>query len=200
MTLGNRIKEVRKKHGMTQEELAEKLMVSRQAITKWETDTGIPDIDNLRKLSEVFNVSLDYLIGSKAGEEVESIREDIDLSKFGKSRIKANLATDFIKARFSDEKVYMLYPEKKATKAEKAIDNALWLFTDSPGGLGDIFNSGKILGSMFYLLDAPKQKLLIVNYKEGYLETVLLSEHVNTEKGNKFKYKDIIFKVVGPVK
>ena len=62
MTLGERIRDERKKRGLPQEELADILNVSRQAITKWETDRGIPDIANLIRISEEFEISLDELI------------------------------------------------------------------------------------------------------------------------------------------
>ena len=62
MTLGERIRDERKKRGLSQEELADILNVSRQAITKWETDRGIPDIANLIRISEEFEISLDELI------------------------------------------------------------------------------------------------------------------------------------------
>ena len=62
MTLGERIRDERKKRGLSQEELADILNVSRKAITKWETDRGIPDIANLIRISEEFEISLDELI------------------------------------------------------------------------------------------------------------------------------------------
>ena len=62
MTLGERIRDERKKRGLSQEELADILNVSRQAITKWETDRGITDIANLIRISEEFEISLDELI------------------------------------------------------------------------------------------------------------------------------------------
>ena len=62
MTLGERIRDERKKRGLSQEELADILNVSRQAITKLETDRGIPDIANLIRISEEFEISLDELI------------------------------------------------------------------------------------------------------------------------------------------
>lgn len=62
MSLGEKIKELRRKAGITQEQLAEKLNVSRQAITKWETDKGTPDIANLIAISDEFGLSLDELI------------------------------------------------------------------------------------------------------------------------------------------
>ena len=48
-TFGEKLKSARKEAGLTQEQLAVKLMVSRQAITKWETDKGMPDIENLKE-------------------------------------------------------------------------------------------------------------------------------------------------------
>lgn len=62
MSLGDKIKEYRKSSGLSQEELAEKLNVSRQAITKWENNKGIPDISNLIAISDEFSLSLDELI------------------------------------------------------------------------------------------------------------------------------------------
>ncbi len=62
MSLGEKIKEQRKQAGLSQEQLAEKLNVSRQAITKWETDKGIPDVANLLAISDEFGLSLDELI------------------------------------------------------------------------------------------------------------------------------------------
>ncbi len=65
MSVGKRIKELRKAAGYSQEELAEKLCVSRQAVTKWETDAGLPDIMNLQALSTLFGVSVDTLLGQE---------------------------------------------------------------------------------------------------------------------------------------
>ena len=62
MNLGEKIKEHRKQAGLSQEQLAERLNVSRQAITKWETNKGIPDIANLIAISDEFGLSLDELI------------------------------------------------------------------------------------------------------------------------------------------
>ena len=58
MTLGQKIREIRKRLGLSQENLADILNVSRQAITKWESDEGIPDISNLQELSNDSSKSL----------------------------------------------------------------------------------------------------------------------------------------------
>lgn len=65
MKLNEKIKELRKKKGLTQEQLASELNVSRQAITKWESGEGSPDIENLKNIALFFHVSVDYLIGNK---------------------------------------------------------------------------------------------------------------------------------------
>ena len=62
MILADKIIELRKKNGWSQEELAEKLDVSRQSISKWESAQSVPDMARILKLSEVFGVSTDYLL------------------------------------------------------------------------------------------------------------------------------------------
>lgn len=71
MTLGERIRILRMKHAMSQEELAAKLEVSRQSVSKWETDAATPDLDKLIKLSVLFHLTLDELIrGEPAASEL----------------------------------------------------------------------------------------------------------------------------------
>lgn len=63
--LSEKIRTLRKQARMSQEQLAEKLNVSRQAVTKWETDIGVPDIENLKAISTLFDISLDELLGNQ---------------------------------------------------------------------------------------------------------------------------------------
>lgn len=65
MTLGEKIKEQRTAHGLSQETLAETMGVSRQAVTKWETDQSAPSSEKLIALAKLFHISLDELIGNK---------------------------------------------------------------------------------------------------------------------------------------
>ena len=66
MTLGQRIQELRKQNNLSQEALGEKLGVSRQAISRWEMDGAVPEVDKLIAMSKLFGVSLDELLGLKA--------------------------------------------------------------------------------------------------------------------------------------
>ncbi len=65
MTIGQRIASRRKLSNLSQENLSEQLGVSRQAISKWESDAGLPDIDNLIALSKIFGVSVGWLLGTE---------------------------------------------------------------------------------------------------------------------------------------
>lgn len=62
MTLGQKLQQLRKRDGLSQEALAEKVAVTRQTISKWELDQSMPDLDLLARLSDIFQVSTDYLI------------------------------------------------------------------------------------------------------------------------------------------
>ena len=62
MSFGENLKNVRKQRGVTQEELAEILGVSRQAISKWESDGGYPETEKLLVISKTLNISIDYLL------------------------------------------------------------------------------------------------------------------------------------------
>ena len=62
MSLGNNLFQARKKRGLSQEEVAEKLGVSRQTISKWETDETLPDIQQSKQLALLYRLSLDELI------------------------------------------------------------------------------------------------------------------------------------------
>ena len=72
MEFNEKLQELRKQKGLTQEELAELLYVSRTAISKWESGRGFPNIESLRAISKYFSVSLDELL---SGEEILAIAE-----------------------------------------------------------------------------------------------------------------------------
>ena len=83
MELNEKLQELRKQKGITQEELAEALYVSRTAVSKWESGRGVPSIDSLKAISKYFSVSIDSLL---SGEEILEIAGD-DL-KERESRIR----------------------------------------------------------------------------------------------------------------
>ncbi|MBQ8884938.1 MAG: helix-turn-helix transcriptional regulator [Clostridia bacterium] len=68
MTFGEKLKKLRTDNRLTQDELAEKLYVTRTAISKWETNKGFPNIDSLKLISNTFQISLDELCSDEAFE------------------------------------------------------------------------------------------------------------------------------------
>ena len=77
MILADKIIELRKKNGWSQEQLAQKLNVTRQSISKWEGAQSVPDLQKIILLSEIFGVTTDYLIKDEIEEEF--LNEDVDL-------------------------------------------------------------------------------------------------------------------------
>ncbi|MCB2297878.1 helix-turn-helix transcriptional regulator [Clostridium tagluense] len=79
MSLGENLLDLRKRAGLSQEDVADKLGVSRQTVSKWETDQTIPELIKAKLLSELYNVSNDYLIsGSHIGGDITGIEMIVD--------------------------------------------------------------------------------------------------------------------------
>ena len=75
-TIGKRISEQRKSKGLKQDELAEKLLVSPQAVSKWENDLSCPDISVLPELSKILGITVDELLSGKKENTVQFVPED----------------------------------------------------------------------------------------------------------------------------
>jgi transcriptional regulator with XRE-family HTH domain len=76
--LGNKLYELRKQAGLSQEAFAEKLGVSRQAVSKWECGASLPDTDNLITIANLYNISLDELIGRPAPAKADEAQDEED--------------------------------------------------------------------------------------------------------------------------
>ncbi len=75
MTLGERIQECRKKAGLSQEALGEAMGVTRQSISKWESDTTVPELDKLVALSKLFHIPVGALLGVEEGEALQELTD-----------------------------------------------------------------------------------------------------------------------------
>lgn len=89
MILGQRIKEEREKKQWTQDDLAETLNVSRQAISKWEVGSTYPDIDRLVQISNLFDITLDSLIKGD-----DSLKKSIVITKNAKTQTGCKLVPE----------------------------------------------------------------------------------------------------------
>lgn len=96
MILADKIIYLRKKCGWSQEELAEKMNVSRQSISKWEGAQSVPDLDKILKLCQVFGVSTDYLL--KEEMEEPEVHEDV-YEPLNVKHISAEYANEFMEIK-----------------------------------------------------------------------------------------------------
>lgn len=78
MTMGEKIQQLRKAKGMSQEDLASNITVSRQAISKWELGEAVPDTNNIVQLCKIFGVSADYLLNDniESNMDIPVVREN----------------------------------------------------------------------------------------------------------------------------
>lgn len=81
MILAEKIMELRKKKGWSQEQLGEWLDISRQSVSKWESGASIPDLDKIVKMSQIFSVSTDYLLKDEIESPEGNLQTDIDSDK-----------------------------------------------------------------------------------------------------------------------
>ena len=87
MELGKQIKRYRMEANLSQEELADKVFVSRQTISNWENDKNYPDINSLVLMSEVFHVSLDHLVKG----DLERMKKEIDKQEYAEFQKNSNI-------------------------------------------------------------------------------------------------------------
>ena len=154
--------------------------VSISAVAKWETDKGMPDVDNLKALSQLLSVSVDYLLDD--GEAIDELvmREPYNLSEYGKG-IRKTKKDRVIRVKFPDAEIYTLFGKQKLTKGEKIVDNALGFLTTAPFGIPEFINGLKNLDREFYLLEKNgKQYFVIVT--DEFIETRQLANRITEEK------------------
>lgn len=180
MTLGEKIKDARKQCMLSQEQLAEKMSVSRSAVAKWETDKGLPDIDNLKMIAKTLNVSIDYLLDDGDTVDQMVVRESYDISKYGKGR-KKKLKDRLMKEKFPQDEIYTLLPKYKPDKRERIIDNLLGFLTDSPFGIPQFVHECKNLGNEYYLVEKEGGQLFVV-VSDEFIETRKLPKRITKDK------------------
>ena len=111
MYIGKNITELRKQHNLTQEQLAEKCGVSRQAVTKWESGESEPNIERLVMLADVFKVTIDEIVkGTDAKETCNKLYNDLDVACIFK-RVESAI----FKISFQDRSIICDYDREEHT-------------------------------------------------------------------------------------
>lgn len=188
MTLGEKIRSARKSAGLTQEQLAKKLLVSRQAVTKWEADKGIPDVENLKQLSNLLDISMDYLLNDEEGLDLSVTKEKIDLNNYpytrtikGRWRQKTGKKDMAVMEKYPDAEIHRLVGKQICTRAEKITDYAIGFLTDAPFGILEFLNGLKNAGQEFYLV-SQSGKQFLVTVTDEWMESRQLREEITTVK------------------
>ena len=203
MTLGEKLKSARKNANLTQEQLAEKLLVSRQAITKWESDKGMPDIENLRQLSKLLGVSLDYLLDDGKEIDFSVMREQINLKNYhykrsfkGRWTKKTGKKDMIVREKFPDAQIHAVTGKQKLTRGERVIDTVVWL-TLSAVGIPELINAVKNADKEFYLVD-DCDKQFFVTVTDEFIESRQLKEKITQKKFEIGNFKFTVFNYLIP--
>lgn len=117
-TIGEKIYKLRKKQGVSQEELGFQIGVSRQTVSKWEANTMNPNMDSIIELCDFFNVTADYFLTNAERDSIESGRSD--------SAVLEIATTLEMNERMIEETVNVLQPDKK--KGRRLL-NAIFLIS-----------------------------------------------------------------------
>lgn len=177
MKLSEKLKSYRKLFDLTQEELAEKLNVSRQVITKWESELGMPEVSNLKALAELFNVSVDFLLDDEQEIEYPIFKEKYELEKNNYSN-RYDYTVNYLKERYSNDDIYVL---TQVENGERSFLTKVFSFiTIGVSDVSSIIEWFKDL-AIWFVVENGKRKLLIKVTKE-YIETRELSSLINTDK------------------
>ncbi|MGT2803143.1 helix-turn-helix domain-containing protein [Streptococcus henryi] len=194
MTFGEKLREARKTAGMTQEQLANMLSVSRQAITKWESDKGIPDVENLKILSKTLGVSIDYLLDENGSLDISVVREPINLEDYANldathrrfAREKDKYFDEAVRARFPQAEIHYLLHKQIMTKKEKGVETALWLTTPFANTV-EVLQSFQNSDKHFYLVTEGEKQFLVLMTDE-FMEIRQLARPIeNMATGKKFE-------------
>lgn len=174
MTLGEKIKEARRKSGLSQEQLAERLSVSRSAIAKWETDKGLPDVGNLKILARLLNVSVDHLLDESKTVEESVIRETYVLAAYGYGCKKVK-KDRVVRSKFPDAAIYSLLARQELVDLKSVADKTPDCHTNSPDRV-------KNTDKEFYLIEKDARQF-VVTVTDAYVEIRPLERPL---QGNRF--------------
>ena len=179
MTLGEKIRYARTCGGLSQEQLAQKLCVSRSAIAKWETGKGMPDVENLKQLARLLNISVDQLLDDRADLRSPVIREPYNPAIFGRGcgRVQKDR---MMRQRFPEGTIYPLLARPEVSDQSHVLDRTQGFLTPVPFSSPEFLKSVRDLDRVFYLVEQGADQFFVTVRKE-FLEIRVLNPK-QTEK------------------
>lgn len=174
MVIGNRIKEYRNAHNLNQEELADKVLVSRQTVSNWENNKYYPDIKSITLLCDIFNISIEELINEDL-EEMNKLVKESELKNFNK-----------LSTIFTIELVVMIISAYPLSKYAGKIGCIIWVI---------------LMAITLYtalIIEKYKKKYDIQTYKEiiTFCNSKSLSRDDKNQEIGKRPYQKILLSII----
>lgn len=161
-------------------------MVSRQAVSKWESGKGAPDIENLKNMANLFGVSVDYLLNEESAAPVGEpvLRQPMDVSALeptgGRFAFQKSRANTAVRAVYPNATIWPLSHSKKETKSQSAVE---WLNAIVFDGPFNIFKTADAVSNQntYYLVE-EKQRTLLVQVSPEAVESRELTQDLSAGK------------------
>ncbi len=188
MTFGEKLKHLRTQANLTQQQVANRINITRQAIAKWEQGVGLPDIDNLKKISSLFNVSIDEMLDYKIEDINVTLNETIEeCNEKGFKRI-----SEFILEKFANaNEIYQLSQEINLKLWQEIVYSLLDF--DVVLGLHDFIQNGIVYAFYIktetdnYLALVKKSTLMTKKLDNDFVKRHLVVDGYRYEKIKKLK-------------
>ncbi len=196
MILADKIIEERKKNGWSQEELAEKLGVSRQAVSRWESSGSIPDLQRIIRMAELFGVSTDYLLREDLlPEEASAVYVETDAGDGGTiRRVSMEEANEFLDIKRKGAPIIanavtmcILSPVLLVVLMAMAEESVFNITEALAGGLGILFLFGMIATAVFMFITHSIRKSRIEYIEKESFETEYGVSGMVKEKNRSFE-------------
>jgi hypothetical protein len=145
----------------------------------------MPDINNLKAISQILNVSIEYLLDDGATLDLSVVRKTIHLADYTDKKVtilnKKRIKDKVVRSLYPEAEIYTLLAKELLTKGEKAVDTAVWLLTSLPPGTIDLANSFKNADKEYYLVNDDNRQYLVV-VTEEYAESRLLAQRIDEDE------------------
>lgn len=181
MKFGEKLKSARTAAGLSQQELADRIYVSRSAVAKWEAGNGMPDIENLKALARMFGVTLDEMMDEST--ILCTIRETIDLNRYtvaGKCRDAYDAAVlDHYPDAYRIDVVFLRHDFEKLGRVLNTLSFGL---AESTWQLTHLSDCRK----HYYLVDTVDQHILVCVTDESLTSSILPRRLLRSERTDTF--------------
>ena len=201
MILADKITEERKKNGWSQEELANQLGVSRQAVSKWESAGAVPDLQRILQMSELFGVSTDYLLKDEMKAENITYHESTESYAEPLKKVTMENANEFLDMKRNGSKVVanatsmcILSPILLIVLVTMAEDSVFHVSESLATVFGCVFLLGMVAAAVFLFITYGMRESHMEHFEKECFETEYgVSGIVYTKEEKLFKKKTDTF-------